>query len=90
MNVVRSLGFGVLLAGAAAAYYVQRAVQEQGISYGDAVRLLPARARSLWADARGRATLALEEGRQAAQEREGRVQRELAAAGSIKNERIRT
>ncbi len=82
MNAFRSLGFGVLVIGAAAAYYVQRRVQEDGIGYGEALRQLPARARTLWDETRERGMLALEEGRQAAREREERVQRALEAAGS--------
>jgi hypothetical protein len=76
------LGFGMLLAGIALAYVVQRTVQEQGVGYGEAVRQLPARASVLWAEMRARGVLALEEGRQAAQEREQQVQRALEAAGS--------
>lgn len=80
MKAVRSLGFGMLLAGVALAYVVQRTVQEQGIGYGEAVRQLPARAGAVWAEMRARGVLALEEGRQAAQEREQQVQRALEAA----------
>lgn len=81
MGLLRSLGVGALLAGAAAAYLVQRRVQEDGITYTEALRQLPAQARTLWADTRQRAQLAIEDGRRAARDREERVVRELAAAG---------
>jgi hypothetical protein len=87
MGFLRSLGVGALLAGAAAAYLVQRRVQEDGITYPEAIRQLPAQVRTLWAETRQRALLAIDDGRQAAHDREQRVLRELAAAGPSSSDR---
>ena len=82
MGLVKAFGWGAVLVGAAVAYHVQTRVQREGIGYGDALRQLPEQAKSLWADTQRRAALAIEDGKQAAREREQQVLRALAAAGA--------
>ena len=82
MGLAKALGWGAVFAGAALAYHVQTRVQREGIGYGDALRQLPEQAKSLWADTQRRAALAIEDGKQAAREREQHLLRALAAAGA--------
>ncbi|MGO8685481.1 MAG: hypothetical protein ACLQUT_13040 [Thermoleophilia bacterium] len=82
MGLMRSLGVSALLGGAALVYHVYGRVQREQIGYVEALRQLPAEARSLWAETRVRAAEAIEDGRQAAREREQQVTHALAAAGT--------
>lgn len=82
MGFSSKLIVGSIAAGAALAYYVQRRRARTGESYLDIVRQLPGDAQRWATDARRRATLALEEGRSAARERETELTRQLEAAGS--------
>jgi len=80
MRVLRSVGFAAILAAAGLAYYVQQRSAQTGEGYLSVVRQLPGQARAWWSETRERATLAIEEGRQAARLREQEVERQIAAA----------
>jgi hypothetical protein len=73
--------FGGVAAGAALAYYVNQRHGRSGESYLDIVKALPSDAQRWAAEARRRATLALEDGRSAARKRETELTRQLAATG---------
>jgi len=70
---------GGVAAGAALAYYVHQRHGRTGESYVDIARLLPGQAQRWAAGARRRATLALEDGKSAARERETEITGQLAA-----------
>jgi hypothetical protein len=82
MGLSTKLVVGGAVAGAALAYYVRSRRARTGEGYLDIVRRLPGDALR-WADqTRARATLALEEGRTAARERDAEFTRQLRAAGA--------
>jgi hypothetical protein len=77
------LMFGGVAAGAALGYYVRQRHERTGEAYLGIIKSLPADAQRWAAEARQRATLALEDGRSAARERESEITRQLAAADSV-------
>ncbi|HZL65441.1 MAG TPA: hypothetical protein VFD50_10935 [Thermoleophilia bacterium] len=79
MGFASKLMFGGAAAGAALAYYVSQRHDRTGESYLGIVRSLPGDAQRWVGEARRRATLALEDGRSAARERETEISRQLAA-----------
>ena len=79
MGFSSKLIFGGITAGAALAYYVQRRRARTGESYLDIVRQLPGDARRWASDSRQRATLALQEGKTAARDREAELSAQLTA-----------
>jgi len=80
MGFSAKLLVGGVAAGAALAYYVRQRHQSTGAGYIEIVKRLPADAQRWAADARRRATLALEEGKSAAREREAEFDGRLTAA----------
>lgn len=70
------------VAGAALAYYVSSKHTQTGQSYLQIVRQLPGDARRWFDDAKTRATRALEDGKNAARERDEEFGRQLLAAGA--------
>jgi len=83
VGLASKLMFSGVAAGAALAYYVSQRHGRTGESYVGIVRSLPADAQRWVTDARRRATLALEDGKSAARERETEITRQLAATDSI-------
>jgi len=79
VGLVSKLMFGGAAAGAALAYYVSQRHDRTGESYLGIVRSLPGEAQRWAGEARHRATLALEDGKSAARERETEISRQLAA-----------
>ena len=79
MGFASKLLFGGVAAGAALAYYVRQRHDRTGESYLGIVRSLPGDAQRWAGDARRRGTLALEDGRSAARERDTEISRQLAA-----------
>ena len=75
--------FGGVAAGAALAYYVHQRHGSTGESYLGIVKSLPGDAQRWVGEARQRATLALEDGRSAARERETEITQQLAATGPV-------
>jgi hypothetical protein len=73
---------GGIAAGAALAYYVQRRKARTGEGYVQILMQLPGDAQRWVADARSRATLALDEGKSAARERDAELTKQLEAAGT--------
>jgi hypothetical protein len=73
---------GGIAAGAALAYYVQRRKARTGEGYVQILMQLPGDAQRWVVDARSRATLALEEGKPAARERDAELTKQLEAAGT--------
>ncbi len=82
MGFSSRLVFGGIVAGAALAYYVQRRRTRTGESYVQILMQLPSDAQRWVAESRQRATLALEEGRSAARERDSELTLQLEAAGT--------
>ena len=82
MGLSGRLVVGGIVAGAALAYYVQRRRTRTGEGYLQILMQLPSDAQRWVADAQRRATLALEEGKTAARERDAELTRQLEAAGS--------
>lgn len=80
MSFTRTLGAGAAVAGFALVYYVRRRHDRTGEGYVSIVRGLPSDARRWAADVQRRGTQALEDGRQAAREREQELLRQLEAA----------
>ena len=81
MGFTSKLVVGGVAAGAALAYYVQKRRARTGEGYLAILRQLPSDAQSWVVDASRRATLALEDGRSAAREREADFAKQLTAAG---------
>lgn len=82
MGLSSRLVVGGIVAGAALAYYVQRRRATTGDGYVQILLQLPSDAQRWVAESRRRATLALEEGRSAARERDAELGRQLEAAGT--------
>ena len=82
MGFSSRLVFGGIAAGAALAYYVQRRRARTGESYVQIIKQLPSDAQRWVAETRRRATLALEEGRSAARDRDATLTAQLEAAGT--------
>ncbi len=79
MGFASKLVFGGAAAGAALAYYVSQRHERTGESYLGIVKSLPSDAQRWVGETRRRATLALEDGRSAARERETEITQQLAA-----------
>ena len=79
MGFASKLMFGAAAAGAALAYYVRQRHDRSGESYLGIVKSLPGDAQRWVGETRRRATLALEDGKSAARERETDISRQLAA-----------
>jgi hypothetical protein len=79
MSLSSKLLAGGIAAGAALAYYVQRRKARTGEGYLAIVAQLPGDARRWANDARRRSSLALEDGKSAARERDAELARQLAA-----------
>ena len=82
MGLTSKLVVGGVAAGAALAYYVQKRRARTGEGYLEILRQLPADAQSWVVDARRRATVALEDGKSAAREREADFAKQLTAASA--------
>jgi hypothetical protein len=73
---------GGLVGGVALTYYVRKRRRITGAGYAQILLQLPADVQRWATEARRRATLALEDGRVAAQAREAEFTRELSSAGA--------
>jgi hypothetical protein len=71
---------GGIVAGAAVAYYLQRRKARTGESYVRILLALPGDVQRWATDAQQRATLALEEGKSAARQRDAELSEQLATA----------
>jgi hypothetical protein len=83
MGLSGKLIVGSIAAGAALAYYVQRRRTRTGESYLDIIRQLPGDAQRWATDARQRATLALEDGKTAARERDAALTQQLGGGNAV-------
>jgi hypothetical protein len=82
MRFFGTVGLGALVAGAGLALYVRRQSEQTGVGYATVIRQLVGDIPYLVDDARRRARLALEQGREAARRRQDELTRELAAVSS--------
>ncbi len=82
MRLFGTVGLGALVAGAGLALYVRRQSEQTGVGYATVIRQLVGDIPYLVDDARRRARLALEQGREAARRRQDELTRELAAVSS--------
>ena len=82
MGLSSRLVIGGLVGGVALTYYVRKRRRSTGAGYVEILLQLPGDAQRWVAQARRRATLALEDGRVAAQAREAEFTRELSSASA--------
>jgi hypothetical protein len=82
MRFFGTVGLGAVVAGAGLALYVRRQSEQTGVGYATVIRRLVGDIPWLVDDARRRARLALEQGREAAHRRQDELTRELAAVSS--------
>jgi hypothetical protein len=82
MRFFGTVGLGVLVTGAGLAVYVRRQSEQTGVGYATVLRQLVGDIPFLVEDARRRAHMALEQGREAARRRQDELTRELAAVSS--------
>jgi len=82
MGLSSRLVIGGLFGGAALAYYVRKQRRSTGAGYVEILLQLPSEAQRWAAQARRRVTLALEDGKAAAEAREATFTRQLSAAGA--------
>jgi hypothetical protein len=82
MGLASKLVVGGIAAGAALAYHVQKRRVRTGEGYLDIIRQLPSDAQRWAAEARRGATLALQDGKAAARERDSAFTQQLTAAGA--------
>ena len=80
MGLPSRLLIGGLVGGAALTYYVRKRRRSTGAGYVEILLHLPSDAQRWAVHARRRVTLALEDGKAAAQAREARFTRQLSAA----------